>query len=261
MRKENKRILILSDLHCGHAVGLTHPGFNPKYDDPFLNIDTEYRAMLYDWTIKEIRNLGKIDLTVHNGDALEGKGHKSGSTEIIETDRNEQVNMAKSFLEIIDTKEMRLTYGTGYHVGTEEDFEDNLANRLGIPKPKAVLNFEVNGLVFNFKHKVGGSQVPHGRLTAQLRDQVWNKLWAARGEFPEAAVQVRSHNHYFVYGGTFETLCIGSPALQGYGSKFGSRIMSGTVDFGFIHADVDGKGNLSWEPHILRMPFVPPETL
>ncbi len=257
----SKRILILSDLHSGHAVGMTPSTFNPQYDDPLLRIDSEYRAMLYDWTLKEIRKLGKIDITVHNGDAHEGKGHKSGSTEIIETDRNEQIKMAKTFLESIDTKELRLTYGTGYHVGVDEDFEDILANRIGCPKPKAVLNLEVNGLIFNFKHKVGGSAIPHGRLTAQLRDKLWNTLWAQRGEFPEAAVQFRSHNHYFVFGGTYDYLVIGTPALQGYGSKFGSRIMSGTVENGFIHADVDSKVRLSWEPHILRMPYQPPEKL
>jgi hypothetical protein len=258
---KKKRILILSDLHAGHAVGMTPPAFNPSYDDPLLRIDSEYRSMLYEWVMGEIRNLGKIDITVHNGDAIEGKGHRSGGTEIIEPDRTEQVEMAKTFLEAINTKEIRLTYGTPYHVGDGEDWEDALARQLGCPLPKAVLNIEINGLCFNFKHKVGGSQIPHGRLTAQLRDKLWNTLWAARGEFPDAAVQVRSHNHYFVFGGTYDDLVIGTPALQGYGSKFGSRIMSGTVDFGFIHADVDSKGRLSWEPHILRMPYQPPETL
>lgn len=256
---KTKRILILSDLHAGHAVGMTPPAFNPQYDGPILQKDSEYRDMLYAWVKDEIDKLGKIDIVVHNGDAIDGKGSKSGSTEVIEADRNIQVKMAKAFLETIDTKELRLTYGTGYHTGIDEDFEDNLAVALGCPKPQAVLNLEVNGLVFNFKHKVGGSQIPHGRLTAQLRDKVWNNIWAQRGEFPGCDVQVRSHNHYFVYGGNYESLVIGTPALQGYGSKFGTRIMSGTVDFGFIHADIDDKGGLSWEPHILRMPYQPAE--
>lgn len=256
-----KRMLILSDLHAGHAVGMTPPAFNPQYTDPLMHIDSEYRSKLYEWTMDEIKKLGRIDITIHNGDAVDGKGYKSGSTEAIEPDRNRQVEMARTFLEAINTKELRLTYGTGYHVGNEEDFEDNLADALGCPRPLAVLNVEVNGLVFNFKHKVGGSQIPHGRLTAQLRDKVWNDIWAQRGEFPKSDVQIRSHNHYFVHGGNYDFLVIGTPALQGYGSKYGSRIMSGTVDYGFIHADIDEKGRLSWEPHILRMPYQPPETL
>ena len=56
-------------------------------------------------------------------------------------------------------------------------------------------------------------------------------------------------------------MVIGTPALQGYGSKYGKRICSGTVDFGFIHMDIDEKGRLSWEPHILRMPYQPAESI
>ena len=255
----SKRRLILSDMHSGHAVGLTSPALNPRYIDPVLKIDSEYRSMLYAWVVSEIRKLGKIDVTVHNGDAIDGKGHKSGGTEIIEHDRSKQVDMAKTFLASLNTREIRLTYGTAYHTGDGEDFEDTLSERLGCPKPQAELYLEFNGLVFNFKHKVGSSQIPHGRLTTQLRDKLWGDIWAQRGEYPRADVQVRSHNHYFKYGGDYDSLVIATPALQGYGSKYGQRIMSGTVDFGFIHADIDEKGRLSWEPHILRMPYQPPE--
>lgn len=256
-----KRMLILSDMHSGHAVGMTHPDFNPVYADPLYGLDSQYRSMLYNWTMDEIRKLGKIDITVHNGDAIDGKGWRSGGTELVEADRNKQVKMASRFLGAVDTKEIRLTYGTAYHTGDGEDYEDVLARDLGCPAPQAVLNLDINGLVFNFKHKVGGSQIPHGRLTAQLRDKMWNAIWAGRGEFPLAHVQVRSHNHYFAYGGEYESLVIATPALQGYGSKYGSRICSGTVDFGFIHADIDEKGRLSWEPHILRMPYQPAESV
>ena len=258
---DSKRVLVLSDLHSGHAVGMTPPAFNPRYDDPLLRVDSEYRDLLHTWATDEINRLGRIDITVHNGDAIDGKGKKSGATEIIESDRNKQVKIAADFLGSIDTKELRLTYGTGYHTGNDEDYEDNLAQVLGCPPPKAVLDLEVNGVILNFKHKVGGSQIPHGRLTAQLRDKLWNDIWAQRGEYPRSDVQFRSHNHYFAYGGNYESLVIATPALQGYGSKFGQRIMSGTVDFGFIHVDIDRQGRLSWEPHILRMPFQPAENI
>lgn len=256
-----KRMLILSDMHSGHAVGMTHPDHNPRYNDPLSALDADYRDKLYSWTMDEIRQLGKIDLTVHNGDAIDGKGWRSGGTEIIAQDRNQQVTMAKTFLEAIDTTEIRLTYGTAYHTGDGEDYEDVLATKLGCPKPGDTLDLEINGLVFNFKHKVGGSQIPHGRLTAQLRDKLWNDIWAARGEFPRSHVQIRSHNHYFVYGGDYDMMVIATPALQGYGSKYGKRICSGTVDFGFLHVDIDEKGRMSWEPHILRMSYQPPEKL
>ncbi len=256
----SKRVLGLADMHCGHEVGLTHPGDNPRYDDE-RRVLTEYRDCLWNWLEAEVKALGKIDVTVHNGDAIDGKGKKSGGTEQIEMDRNTQAEMAANILSRINTKEIRMTYGTGYHTGDLEDYEDVVALKVGCPKPSATLDLEINGVVFNFKHKVGGSQIPHGRLTAQLRDKLWNDIWSARGEYPRSDVQIRSHNHYFVYGGNSDYLVMGTPALQGYGSKYGTRIMSGTIDYGFVHFDVSDKGEISWEPHLLRMPYQNPETL
>jgi hypothetical protein len=255
-----KRLLVLSDMHCGHLVGLTHPGDNPRYDDERKD-GTAYRDYLYNWFEKEVKALGKIDVLVHNGDAIDGKGVKSGGTEQICMDRNEQAAMAANVLSRIRTKDVRLTYGTGYHTGNLEDYEDVVSNILGCPRPSATLDLELNGVVFNFKHKVGGSQIPHGRLTAQLRDKLWNNLWSMRGEYPKSDIQIRSHNHYFIYGGDSEFLVMGTPALQGYGSKYGTRIMSGMIDYGFVHFDITDKGDVTWEPHLLRMPYQAPETL
>jgi hypothetical protein len=249
-------------MHCGHAVGLTHPEDNPKYDDPSKRVLTEYRSFLWEWFDKRVKSLGKIDVLVHNGDAIDGKGEKSGGTEQVEMDRNLQSGMAANILSRIKTKEIRLVYGTGYHTGTLEDYEDVVATKLSCPKPSGTLDLEVNGVVFNFKHRVGGSQIPHGRMTGQLRDKMWSSLWAKRGEYPDCDVQIRSHNHYFVYGGDADSLVVGTPSLQGYGwNKYGTRIMSGTVDYGFVHFDITDKGDMTWAPHILRMPYHAPEKL
>ena len=256
-----KRLLVLSDMHCGHLVGLTHSGDNPRYDDE-RKIESEYRDFLWEWFDKEVKELGKIDVLVHNGDAIDGKGPKSGGTEQLEMDRNKQAFMAANILSRIKTNEIRLVYGTGYHTGSLEDFEDVISTKLGCPKPSGTLDLDLNGVVFNFKHRVGGSQIPHGRATAQLRDKLWSKQWASRGEYPDCNIQVRSHNHYFGYGGDADFLWLATPALQGYGwNKYGTRIMSGTVDYGFIHVDISGNGGYSWQPHILRMPYQAPEKL
>jgi hypothetical protein len=257
-----KRVLVLSDMHCGHFVGLTHPSDNPKYDDPYLKEASVYREFLWDWFIGKVRALKKIDVLVHNGDAIDGKGKASGGTEQIEMDRNLQAKMAANILSRINTKEIRLVYGTGYHTGKLEDFEDVVAAMVGCPKPSGELNIDVNGVILNFKHKAGGSSIPHGRMTAQLRDKMWNTLWAARGEYPESDIQIRSHNHYFKFGGDADSFLVATPALQGYGwNKYGTRIMSGTVDYGFCWFDVYDNGEHSFQWEILRMPYQAPEKL
>ena len=58
-------------------------------------------------------------------------------------------------------------------------------------------------------------------------------LWAVRGA-TEANVIVRSHVHYFNYCGGSNWLALTTPALMGLGDKYGSRVPSGTVDYGLI---------------------------
>lgn len=254
-----KKVLVVSDFHSGHRVGLTPPAYNVNND--FLKEENELRTLYWEWVWEQIRPMRKIDVVVANGDLIDGRGEASGSTELIGVDRNEQAKMAADFLQRINTNNIYITYGTPYHAGKTEDWEDTVAGLLGCANPVAQLDLEVNGVVFNFKHKVGGSSIPHGRATALLREKLWNGLWADRGEFPKADVIVRSHVHYHVYAGDTHGIAMTTPALQGYGSKYGTRQTSGTVDFGFVYFDVTDKGVLSWRPYILRLPYRKPETV
>jgi len=246
-----KKILVLSDTHCGHQVGLTPPAWNPRYDDAFHNALSDYRDTLYGWFKTESSKFGKVDLCVLNGDAVEGPGKKSGGTENIVQDTNEQAFMALDILRGIKAKKFALTYGTPYHTGENNDLEDVIARELGCDIA-GTLDFDINGRIFNFKHHISGSQVPHGRATALLRDKLWNQLWAVRGEYPQAHVIIRSHVHYTIAIDQPDSIAMITPALQGYGSKFGTRRVSGTVDYGFVYFEVSDNGDISWTRRILR---------
>lgn len=249
-----KTLLVVSDFHCGHAVGLTPPAHNPRKETDVLS---EYRDALYTWFLREVKALGKIDLCVFNGDAIDGDGRKSGGTELITIDPQAQAQMAIDALKSIGAKKYLMTYGTPYHTGETTDYEDIVARDIGCDIG-STQDVEVEGVTFNFKHKVGGSQIPHGRATAIMREKLWVDMWAMRGEFPQAQVVVRSHVHYHVYAGTNDYLAMVTPALQGYGSKYGTRQVSGTVDFGFVVFQVDSKGRMSWRAPILRMDYQAP---
>lgn len=255
----DKKLLVVSDLHCGHDVGFTPPAYNPRYDEPELRAASEYRDTLYNIVMKSMYAEGPFDYCVANADLIDGKGKRSGSTEIMETDRHEQAKMAAAALEAMPvTGGYYLTYGTPYHTGLEEDFEDTVADRLGVRKPYSSLDLEINGVVFNFKHKIGGSQVPHGRGTSILRAKLWNQLWAERGEYPKAFYVIRSHVHYHQFAGDSRSTGIITPALQGYGSKFGARQMDGTIDFGYMIFTINSKGQSSWEAKLFKMQYQPP---
>ncbi len=117
--------------------------------------------------------------------------------------------------------------------------------------------FNINSLIFDVKHFVSASSIPHGRATALKRDDLWNLVWADSGDQPRADVLVRSHVHYLEYGpkvsGTDQGLCIITPAMQAMGTKFGSKKCSGIVHQGFISFDIIDKEHWSWKRHLVKL--------
>jgi len=249
-----KRILIISDLHCGHRAGLTPPGWQYPENDSDHERETFARnqRIMWDWFTRKVDSLKPIDFLFINGDSLDGKGERSGGTEQLEADRSKQVEIAAEAIKYIGADKIVMLYGTSYHTGKEEDWELVLSRMVNAEKIGGHEWPEVEGLVFDLKHHVSGSIIPHGRYTSIAREDLWNALWAEHNGQPRADVIVRSHVHYFAYQGRDGHLGIITPALQGWGSKFGIRRCSGMVDIGFLSFDVNGKEDYSWWAHLLK---------
>ena len=143
------------------------------------------------------------------------------------------------------------TYGTAYHTGDGEDFENLVASDLNA-KIGSHEWVDVEGVMFDLKHHCASSSVPHGRHTGVARDRLWNVLWNERAMSPKADVIVRSHVHYYDFCGGVNWLGLTTPALQGLGTKYGSRRCSGTVDFGFLVFECN-KGAYTWKHFIANV--------
>ena len=257
------RGVLMGDKHHGNIGGLTPPGWNsvglgePEYRQEYQRM----RAVIWDWLEVSIQALGRVDFVVDNGDLVDGKGKRSGGTEVIFPDRKDQVEMAvQVHRTLFPGAERFLSYGTPYHTGEEEDWEKQVAQELNC-QIGSEDTIDVRGLLINFKHQVSRSVIPHGRFTPIARDRLWNLLWAERGEYPKADLLLRSHVHYFNHCGEADWEAITLPALQGYGTKYGARRMTGVVDIGFVVIDVTSKTEYTWEKRILRLPYAPPAIL
>jgi hypothetical protein len=258
-----KRVVAISDMHAGHRAGLTPPlwQLRPALDDDETS-DVARRRIekwvdlqgeCWQWFAREIKALQPIDLLIVNGDCIDGTGHHSGGTELITADRVQQTSMACYIIGFCKAKRIEMVRGTGYHTGQEEDWEDGIAEQVGATIGDHQWP-EVNGVTFDVKHFIGASGIPHGRATALLRDDLWNALWHENGEQPRADILLRAHVHYHIYTGGIRNgkpyLLMTMPALQAMGTKFGARKCSGRMDFGFVHFDIDSKGNYQWQPHV-----------
>lgn len=242
-----KRVVTISDLHSGHEFGMTPPAWQYKLDGhPRISKAAKFQKALWDFGTEALDSLKPIDILIVDGDAIDGKGEKSGGIEQITTDRLEQCEMAAEFINYAEAKQVRLLYGTRYHVGKDEDFEQVLVDKVkGDVSIQGHGFFNVNGCNLDVKHKVGGSTVPYGRATAISRARLWNVLWAEKKRQPKADIILRGHVHYA--GGAFGADWLGAilPALS-YGTSFGIRECEGLVDVGLTKIDIFTSGRYSW---------------
>lgn len=234
--KTTKRVLILSDLHCGHRAGLTPKKWwgNLQYDKW-----AELRSQLWVAYSQQIQKIRPIDICIINGDCIDGRGERSGSTELITADRHEQCDIATQVILYTKADTYAMTRGTPYHTGESEDFEDVIARNINATAIKNHMWPDVNGVVFDIRHKVGSTTVPYGKGTAISKERFWNLV---HNEFaqsqPKADIIVRSHVHYFFHVEEPHWHGFITPSLQGLGSKYGGRQVSQLVHFGFIWFDI-----------------------
>lgn len=269
----SKKLCIISDLHCGHKVGLTPP----KYQEPLHQRNkhlanlARYQRRYWNFYTNAIDKHGPFDVVFDLGDNIDGKGERSGGTEQITCDRNQQCETAVECITRATGKQTEslpsgtiiakrdtgarliMVKGTPAHVGSDEDTEEIVANLAGAEKIGAHEYVDIEGVVFDLKHQpAGGSQVPHGRHTGIARDRLWNLLWNDAANFPKADVLLRGHVHYFNYCGGPDWLAMTLPALQGLGSKYGTLRCSGIVDFGIVIFTIDD-GAYTWHAETLKV--------
>lgn len=242
-----QRIIFMGDMHCGHVAGLTPPGYAPT-KGPFAKLQKEmWKA--YTGFISE---LGTPDVLVVNGDAIDGRGERSGGRELWSSDRYAQCHAAIDCINAWNAKKVFMTYGTAYHTGHYTDFENFIADSVK-GEIHNELNLDAHGVLINVRHHIGSSSVPHGRATALLRELMWNSLTSQSFKSVEANVLIRSHVHYHQYAGTHDKLAITLPALQAAQSIYGARVCSGVVHWGLVSMEINEEGNIKWSAHIKQL--------
>jgi hypothetical protein len=249
---KKKRLVIVADFHSGHQYGLTPP----HWWESRASKQGRFQRALWGFYSEAIDSLRPIDILIENGDAIEGKGKRSGGVELITSNISEQVRMARESIEYAAAPVVRLMHGTQYHTGEETDMEEFLVDPMRARGIDVKIDghgfFKIKGVKnspgFDFKHYIPNSSVPWSRFTALAKEVGWNIQWfAAQERQPRADVLIRSHVHYYGYCGVGAWLAISTPALT-YNSHYGIRHCSGIVDVGLIKFDVDEEGGYTWEP-------------
>ena len=238
-----RRIIVIADTHCGHLTGLTPPEFqneSAKFSD--------FRKESWIWFNNIIERMKPFDFAIYNGDMIDGKQAKNGGLELLWPDRFDQVRMAVAIHHKVSPVKSIVIRGSKYHVGNEENFEDDFADRIGASIYNRFLG-DIAGKVFDVRHKIGRSSIPHGRISPLSRQVLWSRLRDEKSGV-HADVIIRSHVHYHVYVEENGVIAFTTPALQG-ASDYGALECDGEIDYGLIVLDIHNDGR------ILKHTFLP----
>lgn len=248
------RLLTISDLHCGNALGLTPPEW---WHDDVL----PHAKIFWDYFTEVIDAFRPFDGLIINGDAIDGSGRKESGA-MITTDYRKQVKMVLRILEFIDAPWVEVVRGTGYHTdihGVGTNCEDFIADALGV-EAQDELRLEVHKRRLQWRHVVGRSDIPYGQYTQLAKAMIAEILQAHFEAYDDADAVIRSHVHYHVATGVSDGArgitrkAITTPGLQLRGppqTGFTRRLPTWLYHVGVTPIDIYATGRLIMEPEIL----------
>ena len=249
-----KRIVAIADLHCGSKAGLTPPSWHygvPEDAHWPVRKAADFRARQWEFYAATIAALQPIDRLLVLGDAIDGKQVKDEGIDLIVNDRQEQVRMAVDCIELCRAVKVAFVYGSGYHTGNREDWENDVAEKFGGDiGAEQDIKIQPSGIVFNCKHFIGNTNSPASRFTALSGEQIRQLLWAETGQQPKADVILRAHIHRYAHAeedGWSAWVC---PPLQGLGGRIARKRSGLPLSYGLLHFDVEDNGDYTWHKHL-----------
>lgn len=238
------RCAVLSDLHCGHELGLSTPDWWPGEKRR-----KKAQKKLWEFFTTALDDLVKppVDVALILGDTVEGPQEKYRGIELLVPSVHDQCLIAAEVIKMLEAKMVYMVRGSPYHSGMAEEYEDLVAKEVGAKIADEML-VKVGDVWFHLKHFTGRSSIPHGKATPLARDWLIQVLVAARSQNPSANVLLRGHVHYYAFTGGVDWLAMSVPALCLSSSKTSRRTRGGT-EVGLVVFEVEG-GDWRWEARV-----------
>lgn len=195
-----KQVLVLSDLHCGHNFAPAHPDSEISMEDKTIELNKIQKQLWESWKVM-VKQYVEPDILVINGEPIQGA---DSPTENWTNNIIDQVEGAKLLIDMIKPKKIYLTRGSKWHVTLGKNMQMNAEEYFGkiINAEKndgrrAPINLwlKVDGVIFNFAHKISVTRVPHYRSTAITREMF--VAYVNQKHLHNARAIIRSHVHYF----------------------------------------------------------------
>lgn len=256
------RIVIMSDLHCGAATGLTN--MEMDYSKSELLPYQDRREELWKMFTITMKEIGQFEELWVLGDIINGPVNGISKRDNLNNVTEQQTLMALDIFEWIREEcnadhGVVIVEGTEWHVG-DGGAENDIANYFGTRSTKGTV-ITVGGVNIDIKHKIGGSNRPHlhgNMIVAEYEAAVSNANHHGT-KIPD--LLIRAHRHLYDYK---EGVCLRNgamrkwagmilPSLQAWGSDYGKRVCASLFpDVGFVHVDITGE-DFTVVPHIFHL--------
>ncbi len=266
MAAKPRRIVVVSDLHCGSVMGLCPPKIQIEGGGYYQA--NKYQQWLYRCWQDMAADIKQLDrpILVINGDAIQGVSHKDG--QLIGSELSLQVEIAAELLRpvVADCSRVFFLRGTEWHEGKVSENVEYLAQSLGAEKKastgqytRSELYLSLDGAAIHFAHHIGNSSVPHYEATIPTREALIHTSELVRffgSKAPNLRMIVRSHRHRSAAVWLPPDLwSVVTPAWQ-LKTSFSYKVaVSMLPEIGYFVIERDGNG-LRPIPHIY--PILPP---
>jgi hypothetical protein len=245
---KTKRVLVLSDTHCGSTMGLMPPRY--QSDDT-----RDMAGPLWGWYIKTVRAIGSVDVLLGLGDFVDGPGLKDQGNGHVTTDTEEQAQIAVDALSVIKADRVALCYGTPYHTVSTYSAEGYIARELGgTIKDSQYLG--VNGRRISARHVVGRSDTPYGQGTLTHKELVRDLMQALQDNQEPADIVIRAHVHTYMAVDDGDRWGIVCPCLQLPGSVFGRTQRPWRYRVGLVLLSISSDSRVDLERKLMPLDIV-----
>ncbi|HOJ96856.1 MAG TPA: hypothetical protein PK024_08495 [Methanospirillum sp.] len=241
-----KKILCISDLHCGSLNGLIPYNFTDDINNELFILNDVQRYLFQQW-IHMCNTIRNIDYCIVCGDLVDGANYGEKGKGQITTDIYTQAKMACHLLKMIDTKNFVIVDGSGYHVGQEISGDMLVADMLNGHFGNPDIELTCESITFHIRHHEQWSRDPGGRHTAARKEANVSVL-----QNEKIDVFIRGHIHSFNYNGDKRNMTVILPAWKGP-DKFQRKKYMEIPDNGYVVFTVNNN-IYNWEQTIFNIP-------
>lgn len=255
-RGEVKRILVVSDLHCGSTVGLCPPDFEAE-EGQRITLNEWQQWMWGEWCglfAYAKSRYGTLDALIVNGDAIDGDHHRT--MQVWSKNLGDHLRAAHHALQPLAelARRVYIVLGTESHTGS---LEHALANLLGADRQSKQrpahdrLTLDIDGVRICAVHHMPSTSRAWLRGNALGMELANHRLHAAEVGERMPDVLCLAHRHQFGLYHDHAGAVLSTPSWQGP-TRYVYRVAPAArwqVGAAFIHVE---NGHAHVEPYLRR---------